>query len=155
MKKILIALDYNPEAQQVAEKAYQLATAMNTEVVLLHVMAETGYYSTYEYSPVTGFNNFNTTDILIPDTLEEIRKAVDVFLEKTKQDLGGGNSIQTLIKDGEPATTIIDTAVDLQADIIAMGSHSRRGLEKILMGSVAEKVLHHTKIPLFIIPFKK
>jgi len=33
-----------------------------------------------------------------------------------------------------------------------MGTHSRRGLEKILMGSVAEKVLHHSLIPLFIIP---
>jgi nucleotide-binding universal stress UspA family protein len=155
MKKILIALDYNANAQQVAEQGYQLATSMNAAVVLLHVMAETGYYTTYEYSPVTGFNNFNTTDVLMPDTLDEIRKAVEVFLEKTRQDLGAGSNIQTLVKDGEPAAAIIETAGSLQADVIVLGSHSRRGLEKILMGSVAEKVLHHTKIPLFIIPFKK
>ena len=36
-----------------------------------------------------------------------------------------------------------------------MGSHSRRWLENILMGSVAEKVLHHSTIPIFIIPTKK
>ena len=155
MKKIVIALDFNSNGQQVAEKGHQLAISMHAETVLLHVMAETGYYSTYEYSPVTGFNNLNTTDVLIPDTLEEIRKAVQVFLDKTKQDLGGDNSIQTLIKEGDPATTIIDAAVDLQADIIVLGSHSRRGLEKILMGSVAEKVLRHSKIPLFVIPFNK
>jgi len=155
MEKIVIALDFNSNGQQVAQKGYQLATSMDAEIVLLHVMAETGYYSTYEYSPVMGFNNFNTTDVLIPDAIGEIRQAVEVFLEKTKQDLGGGNNIQTLVKDGDPASTIIDTATSLQADIIVLGSHSRRGLEKILMGSVAEKVLHHSEIPLFIIPFKK
>ena len=42
----------------------------------------------------------------------------------------------------------------MSADVIVMGSHSRSGLDKILMGSVAEKVLHHTSIPLFIIPTK-
>jgi len=43
----------------------------------------------------------------------------------------------------------------LHADIIVMGSHSRRWLENIVMGSVTEEVLHHTSIPLFIIPTKK
>jgi nucleotide-binding universal stress UspA family protein len=40
----------------------------------------------------------------------------------------------------------------LDVDVIVMGSHSRRGLEKILMGSVAEKVLRNSTLPLFIIP---
>jgi len=153
MEKVLIALDYNANAQQVAEKAFQLATAMNAEVVLLHVMAEINYYSSYEYSPVMGFNNFSTPEVMVPDTMEEIRKAVEAFLDKTRLELGG-NNIQTLVTDGEPASAIIDAAINAQADIIALGSHSRRGLDKILMGSVAERVLHHSKIPLFIIPFK-
>ncbi|MEP6746420.1 MAG: universal stress protein [Bacteroidota bacterium] len=154
MKKILIALDYNPGAQKIAETGYALATAMNAEVVLLHVMEETSYYSAYEYSPIMGFNNFSSADIMLPDTINDFRKGIEDFLEKSKEHLGGTN-IQTLVKDGEVATTIIETASELQADIIVIGSHSRRGLDKILMGSVAEKVLHHSTIPLFIIPAKE
>ncbi len=153
MKKVLIALDYNPGAENIAATGYALAKAMQASVVLLHVMEETGYYSAYEYSPITGFNNFSTADVLMPDTIEELRKGVAVFLDASKQRLGD-EAIETLVEDGEAATTIVDTAVKLQADIIVMGSHSRRGLDKILMGSVAEKVLRHSKIPLFIIPAK-
>jgi nucleotide-binding universal stress UspA family protein len=155
MKKILIALDYNPSAQKIAETGYSLATSMNASVVLLHVMEETGYYSAYEYSPIMGFNNFSSTNTLLPDTQNDLRKGIVEFLDKSKEHLGGGTNIQTLVKDGDASTTIVETATDLQADIIVIGSHSRSGLEKILMGSVAEKVLRHSSIPLFIIPTKK
>jgi nucleotide-binding universal stress UspA family protein len=43
-------------------------------------------------------------------------------------------------------------ADELHADIIILGSHSRKWLENIIMGSVTEKVLHNTKIPLLIVP---
>jgi nucleotide-binding universal stress UspA family protein len=41
------------------------------------------------------------------------------------------------------------------AELIVMGSHSRKWLDAILMGSVTEKVLHHTVLPLYIVPTKK
>ncbi len=50
---------------------------------------------------------------------------------------------------------ILNTAKELGADIIVMGTHSRHGLDKFLMGSVAEKVLHKTTFPLYIIPVVK
>ena len=152
MKKILVALDYGPNAQQIAAQGYELAKSMNAELALLHVMVETSYYSTYEYSPITGFNNFNTTDVLMPDTLEEISKGIGLFLEQTKQSLGNAGNITTLTREGEPAAAIIEAARDLQAHTIVLGSHSRRGLDKILMGSVTERVLRHSHIPLYIIP---
>jgi nucleotide-binding universal stress UspA family protein len=57
-----------------------------------------------------------------------------------------------MIKDGDSGDSILDAAKETNADIIVMGSHSRHGLDKILMGSVAEKVLRNSLIPLFIIP---
>lgn len=154
MKKILIALDYNPSAQKIAETGHALAKSMDAAVVLLHVMEETGYYSAYAYSPIMGFNNFSSADVLLPDTQDALRKNIVEFLTQSKEHLGGAG-IETLVKDGEVASTIVETATALQADIIVMGSHSRRGLEKILMGSVAEKVLRHSNVPLFIIPTKE
>jgi nucleotide-binding universal stress UspA family protein len=154
MKKILIALDYNPSAQKIAETGYALAKSMDAEVVLLHVMEEINYYSGYDYSPIMGFDNFSNANALLPGTMGDLKKGVVEFLNKSKEHLGSVN-IETLVKDGEPASTIIETATEIHADVIVIGSHSRRGLEKILMGSVAEKVLHHSKIPLFIIPSKE
>jgi len=155
MKKILIALDYNPSAQTVAETGFALAKGMQAEIILLHVMADPAYYAAYEYSPIMGFNsNFISPETLPPDVSEEIKKGAVEFLNRSKEHLGDAG-IQTIVKEGEVADTIVKTAADVQADIIVLGSHSRRGLEKILMGSVAEKVLHHSTIPLFIIPTKK
>jgi nucleotide-binding universal stress UspA family protein len=154
MKKVLIALDYNPTAQKVAESGFSIAQAMKAEVVLLHVISDPLYYSSVEYSPIMGFNGFMETAQLQLNNVESLKKASKQFLDKSKNHLGD-NSIQTLVTEGDFADSILETAKDLKADVIVMGSHSRKWLENIVMGSVTEKVLHHTSIPLFIIPTKK
>jgi len=58
IKKVLIALDYNPTAQKVAEAGFSVAKTMNAEVILLHVVSEPVYYSSEEYSPIMGSNGF-------------------------------------------------------------------------------------------------
>ena len=151
MKKILIALDYNPTAQKVAEIGHKLATAMNARTFLLHVISDATYYSSLDYSPVMGFGGFSSVDTLQTDTAVELKKIAQNYLNKSKQHLGD-TMIVTVVRTGDFGETILKTATDLNVDIIVMGTHSRRGLEKILMGSVAEKVLHHSLIPLFIIP---
>jgi nucleotide-binding universal stress UspA family protein len=154
MKKVLIALDYNPTAQKVAELGFAMAKAMDAEIVLLHVISDPVYYSSANYSPIMGFNGFMNVDPLQLDIVEELKKASQHFLEKSKHHLGG-KTIQTLVKEGDCADSLIKTAEELHADIIVMGSHSQKWLENIIMGSVTEKVLHHTSIPLFIIPTKQ
>lgn len=154
MKKVLIALDYDPTAKKVAETGFAMAKAMKAKVVLLHVIADPVFYSSAEYSPVMGFNGFMETAELQLNTIESLKKASQQYLDKSKQHLGD-KTILTIVKEGDFADSILNTAKDLQADIIVMGSHSRKWLENIVMGSVTEKVLHHTPIPLFIIPTKK
>jgi nucleotide-binding universal stress UspA family protein len=154
MKKVLIAIDYDPTAQKIAETGFALAKTMKAEVILLHVIADITYYSSLEYSPITGFLGFSANDVSHLLEADGLKKATKTFLEKLKK-LLGEESIQTVVKEGDFAETILKTAIALHADIIVMGSHSRRWLDEILMGSVTEKVLHHTSIPLFIIPTKK
>ncbi|MBK6966385.1 MAG: universal stress protein [Bacteroidales bacterium] len=67
----------------------------------------------------------------------------------------GDESITTRIEDGEMAVTIVNTAKSLHADVIVMGSHSRKWLENIVMGSVAMEVLQHSTLPVFVIPVRK
>lgn len=154
MKKVLIALDYNPTAQKVAEVGFSMAKSMNAEVILLHVITDPVFYSTAGYSPIMGFTGYMDMGPVQLDSVDGLKNASLQYLDKSRQHLGDKN-IQIIIKEGDFADSILETAKESHADIIAIGSHSRKWLENILMGSVTEKVLHHTSIPLFIIPTKK
>ena len=57
LKKVLIALDYDKSAQKVAAAGYEMAKAMNAEVVLLHVISDPVYYASVEYSPIMGLTD--------------------------------------------------------------------------------------------------
>jgi nucleotide-binding universal stress UspA family protein len=153
MKKILIALDYDPTAQKVAEQGYSLAKAMEAEVILMHVVADPTYYTTTNFSPIMGYGGFMDIDKFQP-TIENLKTASLHFLEKAKLHLKD-EAIQTTVKEGDIADSILKAAKEVHADIIVMGSHSRKWLENIVIGSVAKDVLNNTKVPLYIIPTKK
>jgi nucleotide-binding universal stress UspA family protein len=154
LKKVLIAIDYDPTAQKVAEMGFSIAKAMKAEITLLHVISDPVYYSSTEYSPIMGFSGFMETNPLQLDSIEGVKQAALLFLDRTKHHLGD-KSIHTLIKEGDFADSILKAAKEVNADFIILGSHSRKWLENIVMGSVTEKVLHHSLIPLLIIPTKK
>lgn len=147
IRKVLIAMDYDVTSQKVAEAGYALAQAMNAETILLHVVSELPfYYSAYNYA-----HEFSV-DI---DMLADLKKSTQKFLDKAKKHLGDDDSIKTVLENGEVAETILRTATEMKADIIVMGSHSRKWLEDILIGSEAQDVLKKSHIPLLIIPTKK
>jgi nucleotide-binding universal stress UspA family protein len=153
MKKVLIALDYDPTAQKVADTGYALAKEMKAETVLLHVISSADYYTSNISLPIMGYNDFGNPELTKVYTADELKKEMQTFLDKSKEHLGN-KAIQTVVAEGEFADTILRIATAIHADVIVMGSHSRRWLEKILMGSVTETVLHKTSIPLFIVPTK-
>ena len=97
MKKVLVAIDYDPSAEKVAQAGYALAKAMAADVVLLHIIAEPAYYSSMEYSPIMGFTGF--TDQHIPELVEaELKKEALRFLDQSNGgpllplDLGDGHA---------------------------------------------------------------
>jgi nucleotide-binding universal stress UspA family protein len=144
IKKVLIAMDYDETAQKLGEAGFSMANAMNAETILLHVISEKPvYYSAYTYMRE-----------LQVDIIGDLKKSTQQFLDKAKKHLGD-ESIITVLKGGEIADTILKTANELKVDVIVMGSHSRRWLENIILGSEAQEVLKKTKIPLFIVPTRK
>ena len=152
--KVLIALDFNPTAQKVAEKGFSLAKTMGAEAILLHVIVDPIFYSSMESAPMMGYVGNMLAAPSQMSSVEDVKIAAQQFLDKSKHHLGD-EAIKTLVKEGDFAESILKAAKESHADVIVMGSHSRRWLDEVLMGSVTEKVLHHTTIPLFIIPTKK
>lgn len=57
IERVLIALDYDPSANKVAEAGFSMAKAMDAEVVLLHIIADPVFYSSADFSPITGFGD--------------------------------------------------------------------------------------------------
>jgi len=152
--KVLIALDYDPTAQKVAEAGFSIASAMKAEVTLLHIISDPVYYATTSYSPIMGLMGEMETLPVQLENMEGLKTVTQHFLDKFKHHLGD-ETIQTIVEEGDFASTILKTAKSIHADVIVMGSHSKKWLENIVMGSVTLDVLRHTSIPLFIVPTKK
>jgi len=151
MKQVLIAIDDKPTAQRVADAGHLLAKAINGHAILLHVIADTPYYSSLDYSPVMGFEGFTTAVEKLSH--EDFEKVAHQYLYKIKRKLGD-EEITTVVKHGNFAHTILKFANELKVDMIVMGSNGKHGLEKFLAGSVAQKVLQHSAVPVLIIPTK-
>jgi nucleotide-binding universal stress UspA family protein len=150
-KKILIALDYSPLAGHVAAWGQELSNALQAETTLLHVVVESANYSASIYDPIMGFVGFPYLDHepeRPPDTSTQEALA---YLEKTRQHLKN-HTMKTLVAKGNVSELILDTAQEMQADIIVIGTSSRRGLEEFLLGSTAHKLIQTAHTPLFIIP---
>ncbi len=152
MKKILIAIDYNPSSQKVAETGHELAQLMGGEVCLIHVMAEIAHYG-MRYPTFMGYEGYDAGAIDI-EMMNEMQKVTEEYLRSAAQHLNDPNVI-THLAEGDAANAILEYADQWQADLIVMGTHSHSALEKLLMGTVASKVLEKTKVPVYMVPVKK
>ncbi len=151
MKKVLIAIDYNPVSEKVAEAGYQLARMMDAQVCLIHVMADIGYYST-PFPTFMGYEGYSMSPDL--NVAMELRNIGEDYLKSAARHLND-ETVTTHMAEGDTANAILDYAKEWQADLIVMGTHSHSTLEKILLGTVASKVLEKTKIPVYMVPVKK
>ena len=151
MKKILIAIDYNPVSEKVANEGHELAKALGAEICLLHVVTDIRFYGT-EYPTFMGYHG---ADIPADSNFDgEIEKVAQNFLKTAAEHLGDP-AVKTQLEEGDTAQCILNYAQQWKADMIVMGTHSHSALEKLMMGDVTAKVIKKTKIPVFLVPVKK
>jgi nucleotide-binding universal stress UspA family protein len=150
-KKVLIAMDYDFSSQKVAEAGFSLAKSLRAEVILLHVISNPQEYYSTQHVTVMGFAGHKDPNPTHLDSPEKLREASQHFLDQSKQNLGY-ESIQTIVTEGDAADSILKTAEYFQVNVIVLGSDSRKWLEKTNKGSITEKILQHSSIPIFIIP---
>lgn len=152
MKKILIAIDYNPSSQKVAETGYELAKLMGGEVCLIHVMAEIAHYG-MKYPTFMGYEGYDAGAIDI-EMMNEMHKVTEEYLKSAAKHLNDP-AVITHLAEGDAANVILEYAEQWNASVIVMGTHSHSVLEKLLMGTVASKVIEKTKVPVYMVPVKK
>jgi len=140
MKKILIPVDGSDYSERAIEKAKELATAFNSDIVIFNAIPVT-------IAP-TGRIHFDV-QVLV----EENRKASEALLEKSREKLGDyPGKVETVAMHGDAPSAIVQYAKENGVDLIIMGSHGMGAvMNRILTGSVTTKVLHHTDIPVLVI----
>lgn len=67
----------------------------------------------------------------------------------------GFAGVTQIVREGDPGLTIVDYAHECHADLIVIPSHGRHGLKRLLLGSVAERVLRHAGVPVLVLPRKE
>jgi len=141
-QRILVPLDGSILSEAVLPHAENLANALNAEIILLHV----------DVSPAPIFDPHESP--LEPEPHEvKIMHADEKFYLKnvcTKLEQKGAH-VTYLLRDGMVADTILEVAASMQANLIAMTTHGRTGMVRLLLGSVAEQVVHRSKIPIVLI----
>lgn len=151
MKKVLIAIDYNPVSESVAEQGYELAKTMGAEVCLIHIMADVSYYDA-QYPTFLGYEGYTgmSTDVTLG---MEMKKIAADFLKTAAEHLHDEN-VQTHLSEGDTPIALLEYAKQWNADMLVMGTHSHSALEKLLLGTVTSKVIEKTHIPVFMVPVK-
>jgi nucleotide-binding universal stress UspA family protein len=136
IKKILCAVDFTEYSTQLADYARTLGQAFEAEIHVLYVAPTLSQYVGFQVAP-SSIENF----------VEEIIAGAEQTMEKFLQEHLAEFNAQGHVLSGYAADEIISFARQQGVDIIIMGTHGRRGLDRILFGSVAEKVVKTSEIP--------
>jgi nucleotide-binding universal stress UspA family protein len=145
IRRILCPVDFSRFAHHALEQAIDLAHEFNAEVSVLHASA---------VAPVTSLAPVGAPLALEPARLtREERQAITAHLhEFTGEVDGGGLSVTNRLVEQDPVSAIVQIAGSWPADLIVMGTHGRAGFERLLLGSVAEKVLRKATCPVLTVP---
>jgi len=139
-RRIIVPVDGSEIAKKAAQKALALAKAVDIEVLALHVIDIPGIHSLYAYPD----------ELPYPELHDLIAKEGQSYLDEIeKMGKQKGVNVATKLIDGHPTEEIIKEATE--DDLIVMGSKGRTGLDRLLLGGVAENVARHASCPVMIV----
>lgn len=149
LKNILVATDGSKHSEEAAKAGIELAKLSNGQITILYVV-DIGGYIPMPFEGITPRPYAREEDAALRNILlkngEEATKHIEDLARES------GVPYERIILEGHPASEILRIAEESKMDIVIMGSIGKTGLEKFLLGSVAEKVVRSSKVPILIIP---
>ncbi len=143
IKSILVAVDFSEISVKAMQCALDLAEQINAKLDVVHTLPMSEIDLPAEGSP-----EFNKK--LTQQELEKTKDKLNQFVEE----LSNGNiDINELICVGEPKDEINKIAQSIKPDMIVVGTHGRKGLSHILMGSVAESIMRNAIVPVMCVRY--
>lgn len=139
-KKILIAVDESEYSLNAAKVGLALAKQLNAEIAFLFVVDTSKAIGTIE------------AGVFPQDILIMLKKEAQRTIDQIVKMFNPGEFIQ-FTPEGHPKEDIVKTARIWEADLIIIGTHSKTGLVHILGDNITDHIVHHTSIPVLVVPF--
>lgn len=140
IRKILCAVDLAEYSGQVAEYAAALARACKASVLVVYTAPSLSQYVGFHVPP-------NTIENFVGEIVTGAEEGMADFVEENFK----GVEAEGRVVVGYATDEILKTAAKENCDIIVMGTHGRKGIDRILFGSVAEKVVKESTVPVLTI----
>jgi universal stress protein A len=147
LKKILVPVDYSDCSRVAMEYALFLAERFDAEIEVLHVVEIPPHWwveHTTVVKPDTG-----EEQLLSELLMQQAVKADTEFLAPFARD--ATIPIERSLLKGRPSKVIVEAAADRGADLIVMATHGRSGFERLIIGSVTERVLRSAPCPVVVV----
>lgn len=136
IKKVLFPVDFSPFSDKMLECAGELASIGMKEMVLLHVI---------DTKPVADYGDY------INPALPRIQEVAEAKLKELEESLRDVDvEIHKVLRTGSPAPVIVETAKEMDASMIYIGGHGKGFLDRLILGSVSEKVLRLSDRPVLV-----
>jgi len=140
ISRILVAVDFSPHARNALAWARSLAGAFGAKLILLHVI---DHVPDARVGIAAG-----QAGVADRAPLYVLREQVDERMAELKALMPDA---ETVVREASPRPAIVDAALELNCQMIVMGTHGHSGLEHLLLGSVADYVVRHSKVPVLTI----
>lgn len=142
--RILVPIDGSPTSERALDEAAGLARLCAATLRLLHVM-----------DPLMHVTGYERPEVFVREIEPALRKAAQDLLAKARDRVAGERvKVETALVDsvGQRVSDIIlDQAAAWPADLIVIGTHGRRGVDRVLMGSDAEQVARRSPVPVLLV----
>ena len=142
--KILVAVDFSQGSRKALAFADKIASKFNTKMILLHVIHDPANSPGFYASKKPGKKVLRNLD-------EAAHKMMDDFVKKC---LPKSRKVEKRIVPGLPAAQIVYLAKKEKADLIVMGTQGLSGLKRLMIGSVVDKVMRASPVPVLAVPEK-
>jgi nucleotide-binding universal stress UspA family protein len=133
--KTLLAIDDSPFSEAATQAVIRHGRPEETELYILHVVAPIESYPSVSHA-------VRAHDIEAAQHAF-VKRGKELVAHAAEQLRNAGFKVHTAVETGDPGATIVAFAAQQHCDLIVVGSHGRKGLDRVLMGSVAEFVAHH------------
>jgi nucleotide-binding universal stress UspA family protein len=150
IKKILIGIDNSKFAENAAKYGFDIAHKFKAKVALVHIVEPAMMPYNNSTDPLLGTADLTMADV---DIINVQNNAAKSLIDNTIKQFGEGLEVSHYSEFGDTADGIITCSKEFDADLIVIGTHSRSGIDRLLMGSVAEHVVRQADVPVLVVPF--
>lgn len=139
--KILVPIDFSEYTDDIVRHATEIARKFGSTIHLIHVIPNMDYFTPYE-------------SFMAAENMMTVQKGVEVEVQRDLEKVAAGIEgipVTKVVRTGVSFVEIVDYVKSEHIDLVIMATHGRGGLEHIIIGSVAEKVVRKSPCPVLTI----